>query len=176
MNQDQQPRQDKDTRLEVVLLLVGLLLAWPAFLLGIVSHQLIKRHINDPLMYWISAALLGTIGVWVLFTHANPYPFLLVFSHDVGLLVRHLSAATAKQVVLDALPVWERSIVLFPWVSLAIELFAPKNLEATLLAQERQRQAGQVQKSHRAARKVANAPDQINGKAVLGALIDNPSE
>jgi hypothetical protein len=176
MSQDQQPSQESKKQLEVALLLVALLLAWPAFLLGIVSRQLVKHHTDDPFVYWLGAGILGAVSAWFLYAHANSYPFLLLLAPDVGPLVLHLSRTSAMHFALDALPLWERSILLFPWVTLVIELFTPKHLEASLLAQERQRRAIQAKKSQRAARKAAKAPDQISGKAILGALIDNPNE
>ena len=54
-----------------------------------------------------------------------------------------------------------------------IILFAEVPLEQTLLSQERQRQARQTQKSKQSAIKVRKAPDHINGKGVLGALIED---
>lgn len=176
MSQDQQPRQQTDKRLEVGLLLAALLLAWPAFLLAVVSRYVIKRHTDDPFIYWLSAGILGTVGAWVLYSHANPSPLLLILSHDIGPLVLHLSTTTGMHFVHDALPLWERSILLFPWVTLVIELFTSKSLEATLLTKARRRKAIQARKSQWAARKAVSAPLLANKKGVFGVLIDDPNE
>ena len=176
MNHDQQNRPDNDKRLEVALLLISALLAWPAFLLGATSRQLIKRHTDDPFLFWIGAGVLGAIGAWVLYRYENPYPFFLTLSYDIAPLVLHLSGKTVAHFALDALPLWERSILLFPWLTLLIELFTPTSLEDTLRAQERKRRTIQRQKSKRAARLARKAPDFLNGQGVLGTLIDNPND
>ncbi len=44
----------------------------------------------------------------------------------------HLSRAGVLHFVLDILPLWERSVLLFPWLMLLIELFTPKSLQDTL--------------------------------------------
>ncbi len=176
MSQDQQNRQGNDKRLEMVLLLVGVLLAWPAFLLGALSRQIIKRRDDDPFIYWLGASILGTVGAWVLYRYENPYPFFVTLSYDIVPLILHLSVKTGAHFALDALPLWERSTLLFPWVTLLIEFFTPKSLQDTLLAQERKRRAVQRQKSKRAARLAQKAPDFLNGQGVLGTLIDNPND
>jgi hypothetical protein len=74
------------------------------------------------------------------------------------------------------LPLWERSVLVFPWCILLAELFSKRSLQSDLLTQERRRRAWQARQSRRAARKAAKAPDQINGQAVLGVLIDDPNQ
>ena len=176
MNNDQQNKQYNEIWLEMALLLICLVLAWPAFLLGALSRQIIKHHTNDPFLFWIGAAIVGTVGAWVLYRYENPYPFLLTLSDDIVPLVLHLSIKTAGHFAFDALPLWERCTLLFPWVTLLIELFTPKSLQDTLLVQERKRRALQHHKSKRAARLAQKAPDFLNGQGVLGTLIDNPND
>jgi hypothetical protein len=171
MSQENQPRQETDKRLEVVLLLVALLIALPAFV-----RLLVKRSTNAPFPYRMCAGVLGALGAWFLYAHANPSSLLLGLARDVKPLALYLSRASVLHVMLDILPMWERSVLLFPWLTLLIELFAPKSLQETLLAQESRHHAIQVSKSQQAAHIAQKAPDQINGKAVLGVLIDNPNE
>jgi hypothetical protein len=176
MRTNDQPRRDQDLWFEALLILVAILMVWPAMLLGAVARFLVKRKAPDPLPYWIGAGILGGIGAWFLSTHANPYPLLVTALSDAAPLAIHLSMATLTRFVQDALPLWERSLLLFPWCTLLLEFFGPKNLQARLLANERQRKAIQEKKSRRAARKATRAPDQIHGHAILGALIENPNE
>ncbi len=175
MNDKQSSPQDNNKSMEVFVLLVGVVLAWPALLLGVVARWQIKR-LAEPLPYWIGAGILGAVGALLLVTRENPSPLLLAVVHDVVPLILHSSRATLMQCVHDVLPLWVRSLLVFPWCILILELFSTRSLQSTLLAQERHRRVSQVKNSQRAARKAAQAPDQINGKAVLGALIDNPNE
>lgn len=169
------PRQTNTKELEVFLVLASVIVAWPALLLGTIARWQIKQRTTDPFPYWIGAGAVGALGAIVLITWENPYPFLLLVLHDLVPLVMQIGMPTITHFLHDAIPVWERSILVFPWFLLLIELFSPKNLQASLLAQERRRRAIQASKSKRAARKARNAPNQINGKGVLGVLIDNPN-
>jgi hypothetical protein len=171
-----QPRRDEDLWFEALIILVAILMVWPAVLLGLVVRFLVKWKAPDPLPYWLGAGILGGIGVWFLCTHANPYPLLLVALPDLAPLAIHPGIATLTHFVKDAFPLWERSLLLFPWCTLLLEFFGPKNLQARLLANERQRKASQEKKGRRAARRATRAPDQLHGRAILGALIDNPNE
>jgi|SRR5450755_1244354 hypothetical protein len=175
MNANQYPPQENNKSVELFLLLVGVVIAWPALLVGVVARWQIRR-LTEPSPYWVGAGIVGALGALLLATRENPSPFLFAVLHDVVPLALHTSSATLKQFLLDALPLWARSLLLFPWCTLILELFSTKNLQTTLLTQERQRRATQARKSQSAARRAAKAPDQINGKAVLGALIDNPNE
>jgi hypothetical protein len=62
--------------------------------------------------------------------------------------------------------------LLIPWSSVLIDLFIPRQLSQTLLTQEHQRRAIQTRHSRQAARRAIHAPDQINGKGVLGVLVE----
>ena len=176
MSMQEQHEQDKSKGLEMFLLFFVIVIAWPALLLGAVTRWQIKQRTTNPFPYWIGAGAVGAIGAMVLVTRENPYPFLLVVLHDLVPLFVQIGIPTLKHFLLDALPLWTRSVLVFPWLALVLELFSPKNLQATLLAQERQRRTIQTRKSRRAARRAVNAPDQINGKGVLGVLIENPNE
>jgi hypothetical protein len=174
--QQSQTSHGNDKGIELLVLFVCLLVAWPAVLLGVIARGLIKQHTTEPFPYWIGAGVLGAIGALFLAIRANPYPLVLVVTHDLVPLVLHLSMATFMHLVHDALPLWERSLLIFPWCVLLIELFSPRNLQSDLRAGERRRRAIQAKQSQSAARRAASAPDQINGQAVLGALIDNPND
>jgi hypothetical protein len=175
MSANQQPQQENTKGLEMFLLFVGIILAWPALLLSVVARWQIRKHTTEQYPYWIAGAI-GFIGALWLATHANPYPFLLTTLHDIVPLMFHLGMATFTRFMVDALPLWERSLLLSPLCTVLLELFGTKSLQTRLLDQERQRRAAQAKKSQDAARKAAKAPDQINGKMVLGPLIDNPNE
>jgi len=176
MNMNQQSKQDDSKSLEMILLLVSIIIAWPALLLGVVLRWQIKQRVIEPFPYWMGAGVLGTLGTYWLASHANPYPLFLMMIHDIIPLVSHFGRSTLLRVMFDALPLWERSLLVCPWIVLVLELFSPKNLQAHLLAQERERRAIQTRKSKRAARRVVKAPTLINGKGVFGAVIDNPNE
>jgi hypothetical protein len=176
MNTENQSKQESSKGLDLFLMLVCLVIAWPALLLSVVVRWQIKHRCTDPSPYWIGAAAIGACGALLLVTRENPYPFLLTAANDITPLLLQTSSATLTRFVRDCIPLWERGVLVFPWLMLALELFSPKNLQATLLAQERHHRAMQASKSKHAARRVHNAPDQINGKGVLGALIDNPNE
>ena len=176
MNTENQSKQESSKGVDVFLLLVCVVIAWPALLVGVVVRWQIKHRCTDPSPYWIGAAAIGACGALLLVTRENPYPFLLRAVNDITPLLLQMGSGTLTRFVLDIAPVWERSVLVFPWLMLVLELFSPKNLQATLLAQERHRRAMQARKSTHAARRVHKAPDQINGKGVLGALIDNPNE
>jgi hypothetical protein len=176
MSTENHPRQSDDLWMEALVILVGVLVAWPAVLIGAVAHVVVKQRAPDPFPYWVGAGVLGSVGAWFLYAHANPYPLLVTVLRDIVPLALHLSGGTLRHFVEDALPLWERSVLLFPWLTLLIEIFAPKNLQASLLALERRRRAIQAKKSRRAAHKATRAPDQIHGHAILGALIENPNE
>jgi hypothetical protein len=171
-----QPRRDEDLWFEAIIILLAVLMVWPAMLLGVLVRLLVKWKAPAPLLYWIGTGILGGIGAWFLCTHANPYPLLVTALSDVAPLAIHPSMETLTRFVKDALPLWERSLLLFPWCTLLLEFFGPKNLHARLLASERQRKVNQEKKSRRAARKAIRTPDQIHGHAILGALIENPNE
>ncbi len=175
MSTENQPRQNNDKWLEMALLLVGAVVAWPALLIGAVVRLFIKQRTTNPQPYWILVVVFGVAGTLLLYAYANPYPFLLVLFHDVLPLLLHMDGSTLRRFFLDALPLWERSVLAFPICTLVIELFSPKNLEQTLLAQERQRKATQLHRSKEAVKKTRKAPKQINGKGVLGALIEDPN-
>jgi hypothetical protein len=176
MNAENQPKQENSKGLDIFLVLVCVVIAWPALLVSVVVRWQIKRQCTDPSPYWIAAAAIGACGALLLVTRENPYPFLLRAASDITPLLLQMDSGTLTRFVRDLLPVWERSVLVFPWLMLVLELFSPKNLQATLLAQERRRRAIQTSKSTHAARRIRKAPDQINGKGVLGALIDNPNE
>ncbi|HEY7418702.1 MAG TPA: hypothetical protein VH593_26220 [Ktedonobacteraceae bacterium] len=176
MRMNDQPRRDQDLWFEALIILLVVLMVWPAMLLGVVVRFLVKWKAPAPLLYWIGAGILGGVGAWFLYTHANTYPLLVTALSDVAPLAIHPSMITFTRFVRDALPLWERSLLLFPWCALLLELFGPKNLQARLLASERQRKASQEKKGRRAARKATSAPDQLHGHAILGALVDNPNE
>ncbi|HET8911296.1 MAG TPA: hypothetical protein VFN23_07530 [Ktedonobacteraceae bacterium] len=173
MQQNQQPRQGDDKRVEALLFFVALLLAWPAFLLGAVCYHLLKRYTKGAFFYWLGAGMLGVLGAWVLWTHANPVRLLIALEHDVFPLALHFSKANAIHFVLDALPLWERSLFLFPWMILLFQAVRPKRFEMTLLGKERHKRAIQARKSARAARKAAHVPDTVNQKGVFGVLIED---
>jgi hypothetical protein len=175
MSQENQSRQESTKGLELFLLLACLVIAWPALFLGVIARWQINRT-TEPYPYWIGAGIVGVLSIMLLITRTNPYPVLLTVMNDLEPLVLHLSAPTISHFLRDAIPMWERSILVFPWLVLGLELFLPKNLQATLLAQERHHQVIQAHKSRRAARNARKAPNQINGKGVLGALIDNPND
>jgi len=175
MNDNKQSPQENNRGLEMLLLLLGLVMAWPAFVLGAIARLLIKHHTTESYPYWIGAGILGALGTVFLCTRANPYPFVLTLSQDIVPLVVHISGTTLTNFVHDAFPLWVRSVLVFPLCTLLFEWFGTTSLETTLLAKEKQRQVIQVKKSQHATRKVRKAPDHINGKAVLGALIDNPN-
>jgi hypothetical protein len=175
MTNQEQRTPENGKGLEMFLVFVAFVLAWPALLLGVVIRWQIKQRTTDPFPYWLGAGVVGACGAIVLITQVNPSPFFFPVMNDITPLVFHMGMSTLKQFALDALPLWERSILVFPWFSLLLELFGPKNLQASLLAKERHRQALQIRKSQRAARRAAKAPDQINGHAILGALIDDPN-
>jgi hypothetical protein len=175
MSTQQPSPQERRSGPDPWLLLVAVLLAWPALLLGALLRKLIKRDPTRQHWYWVSLGLLGAGGLVFLVTRANPYPLLPALVHDLVGLFLHAGPIALKRLVEAALPVWERSLLLMPGLTLVLELFGPKNFRATLLTQERQRKAIQIRQSQRAARKAGNAPDQIKGQAVLGALIDNPN-
>jgi hypothetical protein len=172
MSTNQQPTQENTKGIEMFLFGVGVILAWPALVLGAVARWQIKQHTTEHYPYWIAGAL-GGIGALWLATHSNPYPFLLTTLHDIVPLVFHTSTSTLTRFVLDALPLWERSILVFPLFVVLLEIFGTRSLQATLLAKERQRRAMQARKSQRAAGKAANAPPIIKKKGVFGALIDD---
>jgi hypothetical protein len=176
MNTENQPKQENSKGLDIFLVLVCLVIAWPALLVSVVARWQIKHHCTDPSPYWIGAAAIGACGALLLVTRENPYPFLLRAISDSTPLLLQMNRRTLLHFVLDIAPVWERSVLVSPWLMLVLELFSPKNLQATLLAQERHRRTMQANKSKYAAHRIRKAPDQINGKGVLGALIDNPNE
>jgi hypothetical protein len=155
------------------LLFVALLVAWPALLLAVLARWYIKQHSTNPALYWIGAGVLGALGALLLATRANPYPLFQLVIDDLVELALPKSPITFTHFLGDALPLWERSLLVFPWLTLLLELFGTTSLQTTLLTQERRRREIQTKKSQRAARKATNAPDQLNGNAVLGALIDN---
>jgi len=175
MKENKQSPQENNRGLEMFLLFLGMVIVWPAFVLGAIARLLIKHHTTEQYPYWIGAGMLGALGTVFLCTRANPYPFVLTLSQDIVPLAVHVSGTTLMNFVHDAFPLWTRSVLVFPLCTLALELFGIKSLETTLLAKEQQRRVIQVKKSQHAARKVRKAPDHINGKAVLGALIDNPN-
>lgn len=170
-----QTGESDSSRFKIVLLLIAAVIAWPALLFGAVVRLLIKQRTTNPQPYWILASLLSVVGCLFFYIYGNPYPFLLALFHNVVPLLFHLDNTTLRGFFLELLPLWERSVLLFPLCTLVIELFSPKSLEQTLLAHERQRKARQVQKSKQTARKLRKAPNQINGKGVLGALIEDPN-
>jgi hypothetical protein len=177
MSTEKPPEHSGDDQSVIkVLLLVGTVIAWPALFLALLFHLLMKQQTRNQHLFWISAGILGLGGVAWLFARANPSPFLLQAWSDFPSLISHWSKTTAFHLLRDLLPLWERSVLLFPICLLMMELFRPKNLQASLLAQERQHRTIQVRKSKRATHRARKAPDQINGKGVLGVLIDNPND
>ncbi|HLI87873.1 MAG TPA: hypothetical protein VKV37_04220 [Ktedonobacteraceae bacterium] len=177
MSMQQSPSsQGSDKGIELFVLVICLLVAWPAVLLGLIARGLIKRHTIAPFPYWIGAGALGALGTIVLLTRLNPSPFVPIVEQDLVALLLHLSMATFLHFVYGVLPLWERSVLVFPWCILLAELFSKRSLQSDLLTQERRRRAWQARQSRRAARKAAKAPDQINGQAVLGVLIDDPNQ
>ncbi|SRR5581483_6374490 len=175
MSTENQPRSGKDTKLEMLLVAVGLLLAWPALIMAYVTRLIIKRTRHAHL-YWLLVGGLGLAGALLLYLRANIYPLVLTESRDIAPLVFHLNGTTILRFLSDAWPVWAWSMCVFPWLALLIELLSPRSLGEHLLAQEKRRRARLARKSKRAARKVRKAPEQINGKGVLGILIENPNE
>ncbi len=173
MSTENQPRQNQNTLFEIGLLLVVVVLAWPALLLGAITRLGIKNGTTNAQLSWVLTGIFGGACALFLYLYVNPYLFLLVLFHDVAPLFLHIGGVTFRRFLVDALPVWERSVLLFPLCALVIELFSHTSLEQTLLSQERQRQARQTQKSKQSAIKVRKAPDHINGKGVLGALIED---
>jgi hypothetical protein len=73
MNSENQPRQQGDTYMSIVLALIGAIIAWSALLVGAVERVLVKRQTPDPFPYWIAAGRLGLLGAWLLFTFAHPF-------------------------------------------------------------------------------------------------------
>lgn len=175
MSMQQQSPQQHHNGSDSWLLLVAVLLAWPALLSGALLRKLIKRDPTRQTWYWLGMGMLGAGGLAFLIARANPYPLLPALVHDLVGLFLHTGLSAVKRLIEDALPLWERSLLLVPGMTLVLELFGPKNFRASLLAQQRQRKVLQRQQSRRAARKAGKAPDQIHGQAVLGALIDNPN-
>ncbi len=175
MNGQQPSPQERHNGPDPWLLMLAALLAWPALLLGTLLRKLIKRDPARQTWYWLSLGLLAVGGLTFLVARANPYPLLPALVHDLVILFLHPGQPAITRLLEDALPLWERSLLLVPGLALVLELFGPKNFRASLLAQQRQQKAIQRQQSQRAARKAGKAPDQIHGQAVLGTVIDNPN-
>lgn len=76
MSSEHQPRLPESKGLEIALVLLGMIVAWPAFLVGVVARFFIKQRTSDPFPYWIAAGLAlrehgysspiptGTHGCW----------------------------------------------------------------------------------------------------------------
>src|SRR5437667_259830 len=136
MNTENQTQHSgNDRSLAILLLLVGTVIAWPALFLALFSRMLLKQLTRSQHLFWISAGVLGLGGAIWLFAYANPSPFLVRAFSDFPLLIWHWSQITALHVLRDLLPLWERSVLVFPICLLSIELFRTKNLQASLLAQ-----------------------------------------
>ena len=170
-NQDQRPT-DVGRWAEIVLIVVVMLAAWPALLLAVFARLCIKRA-SHPQPLWIGAACLGLAGAIFLYLRADIYPLFRVELSDVVPLFLHFNRVSLTRLLLAAWPVWVRSLLVFPLVAALMEFFSPRNLQGQLFAQERKRLAGQEHKRRQAARKVRKTPDQINGQAVLGVLIED---
>ena len=132
MNAENQPRQESSKGLDIFLMLVCLVIAWPALLVSVVARWQIKHHCADPFPYWIGAVAIGACGALLLVTRENPSPFLLRAASDITPLLLQMGSATLTRFVRDCIPLWERSILVFPWLMLVLELFSPKNLQAEL--------------------------------------------
>lgn len=175
MSQHNQSPQPTTRGLDLFFILIGLLLAWPAMFVSFLIHWSLKRHPSWQASTRISAAILGALGALVL-TRTTPVPIALTAFHALESLIVHRENSMLLLFLQDALPVWERTLLVFPWGILLLDLVLPKSLQATLMEEERQRRRRQVQRSRHAARKALKAPQQINGKGVLGAVIDNPNQ
>jgi hypothetical protein len=157
---------------EIALVVIVLLAAWPALLLAVVARVCIKRA-SHPQWLWISAACFGLVGAIFLYLRADMYLLFRVELSDVVLLFLHFNRTSVIHLLLAAWPVWVRSLLVFPLVAALMEFFSPKNLQEQLFAKERRRLVGQERKRRRAVRKARKAPDQINGQGVLGVLIED---
>ena len=132
MNTENQSKQESSKGVDVFLLLVCVVIAWPALLVGVVVRWQIKHRCTDPSPYWIGAAAIGACGALLLVTRENPYPFLLRAVNDITPLLLQMGSGTLTRFVLDIAPVWERSVLVFPWLMLVLETLQPEEFTSHL--------------------------------------------
>jgi hypothetical protein len=157
----------------IALVVVLLLAAWPNLLLAVMARLYIRRA-SHPYWWWAGAVCLGLAGAFLLYLHGDIYPLFRVELRDAVSLFVNFNRASIMRLLLAAWSVWLRSLLVFPLVAALMEFFSPKNLQEQLFAQERRRIARRERRRRRAARDVRKSPDQINGQAVLGVLIEDP--
>ncbi len=62
MGSEYQPGPPESKGLEIALVLLGVNVAWPALLVGVVARFLIQQRTRNPFPYWIAAGGLGAVG------------------------------------------------------------------------------------------------------------------
>ncbi len=172
MRQTHEPSQEALIPAGVIVLLVALILAWPAVLLGLLVGWTIKRR-ELPALVWPLLLVLGLGGLWLIVTHLSYGSLFQAMTNAIPPFTRWNHLETWRTFLPFLFPLWVRSLLLLPLGSLLIFL-VPQSMEQHLLSQEKRAQARRERASYRASRLVARVPDQIKGHAVLGVSIDDP--
>lgn len=168
-----EPQPADETLVKVGFLILLASVAWPALLAGYALKTGGKRYI--PRYYWFLVTGFSILGMLLLFV-VNVASLLHAALQDITPLILDFGLSALLRFLAHVWLVWLGSLCLFPLCTLLLELLSPRRMEDELLALERERHAIQERKSQRAAHKVLTAPYQIDGKAIMGVFIDDPSQ
>lgn len=144
-------------------------LVWTALLIAFLVHLCTRNRVQQPLL-WLVMFLLGIGGGWLWFMVFHTLPYITSTIDDVVRMIQH-SNIQGWRIVHDLVPIWMRSLLLFPLCVLVIDLLRPISLETRLRQRSQQQQAIRKQQSQRARRNVRTCPEIRKGKAVLGIVI-----
>lgn len=164
-----------DVILKIAFAIVVMLVAWPALLLAFLLHRAIRQFVPS-LMLTLVTGIVGIGALYLLFQWLDPLPLFQVELADAGGLLSHHSIADVSHFFSVAFPVWLRGLLVSPLIVAGMEVLQPTNLERELLLKEKQRHTRLARRARKAIGKARNAPDEIDGQAILGILIDNPMQ
>ncbi len=172
MRQTREPSQEALIPAGAIVLIVALVLAWPAVLFGVLLGWTIKRR-ELPAIVWPLLLVIGLGGCWLLVAHLSYVSLFQAMTNAIPPFTRWNHLETWRTFLPFILPLWVRSLLVIPLGSLLIFLI-PQNMEEQLLSQEKRAQSRWERARRRARRLVDRAPDQMKGHAVLGVSIDPP--
>ena len=168
----QETQPESQFPLIALLIALALFLAWPAVVLGLSLGFWAKRRQVHTLV-WLGLACLGLCCLWLLCLYVGYVPLLQAMVNAIPPFYHWNRLGVWGAFLPHLIPLWIRSLLLTPVCALSVHLF-PKGMEEELLSKERDRLTKQERASQRAKRRLRDVPDQIEGKAVLGAIIQTP--
>lgn len=154
-------RQEAQVSVFLIVLVVGVLLAAPALVVGVVVLWWAKR-----LWQRVAVGIGVLVGAVVLYFLRDR---LLLVVEDV---VWAVVDADVMSVVMGVGQLWLLTLPTAPVFALVLPLVRLRNPEQVELGVERRKDAAKERRRERARRKVATAPEQIDGELVLGAAAE----